>query len=163
MGGSDANNDTGKVVEGIKLSRRNWLKVDIVVGQSFPALQSLKKNLESLNSATFHIQTPHMARLMVEADLAITGCGSVTWEKCTLGLPSLGVIQGANQYPIATMMHERGAQLTLGHAANLTPVRYATYLDELLTKELTSLTKGASAICAGNGVESVLKIIGIYK
>ena len=161
MGGCDADNDTGKVVDGIKLSRKNWLHVDIVVGQSFPALQSLKKSLESLASTTLHIQTPHMARLMAVADLAVTGCGSVTWEKCSLGLPSLVVIQGYNQYPIATKMQECGAQHTLGHATDLTPATYSTYLEAVQPKELTSMTRATSAICAGDGVASVLKTMEI--
>jgi UDP-2,4-diacetamido-2,4,6-trideoxy-beta-L-altropyranose hydrolase len=161
MGGSDADNDTGKVVDGIKLSKINWHHVDVVVGQSFPAIQSLKQSLESLKSATLHIQTPHMARLMAAADLAITGGGTVTWEKCTLGLPSFVVIQGTNQRPIATIMHERGAQYTLGHAADLTPSTYAAYLDAVQPKELTSMARVASAICAGDGVAVVLNTMEI--
>lgn len=161
MGGSDADNDTGKVVDAIKLSRRKWQHVDVVVGQDFPALQSLKNSLETLEFATLHIQTPHMAKLMEVADLAITAGGSVTWEKCTLGLPSLAVIQGANQYPIATMMHERGAQHTLGYAVDLTPSIYANHLDALQPNELTAMTQVASAICDGAGVASVLRAMEI--
>ncbi len=156
MGGCDADNDTSKVVDGIKLSTRTWQHVDVVVGKDFPALRLLKNSMETLECATLHIQTPQMARLMAAADLAITAGGSVTWEKCTLGLPSLVVIQGANQYPIATMMHERGAQHTLGYAVDLTPTIYANHLDALLPNEFTAMNQAASAICDGTGVASVL-------
>lgn len=156
MGGCDADNDTSKVVDGIKLSTRKWQHVDVVVGKDFPALRSLKNSMETLESATLHIQTPHMAKLMAAADLAITAGGSVTWEKCTLGLPSLVVIQGSNQYPIATMMHERGAQHTLGYAMDLTPTIYANHLDALLPNEFTAMAQAASSICDGTGVASVL-------
>lgn len=161
LGGSDEKNETSKVVDGIKQANRKWQHIDVVVGQSFPAIKTLKKDLARFPSATLHVQTSDMARLMAAADLAITAGGSVTWEKCALGLPSLVVIQGDNQHPIATKMHERGAQITLGSASVLTPATYAHYLDTVRLDELTAMTQSASAICDGSGIASVLNILGI--
>lgn len=161
LGGSDEENETSKVVDGIKQANRKWQHIDVVVGQSFPAIDTLQSNLTSFPSATLHVQTSDMARLMAAADLAITAGGSVTWEKCALGLPSLVAMLGDNQHPIATKMHERGAQITLGSASDLTPATYAHYLDTVRPDELTAMTQSASAICDGSGITSVLKTIGI--
>ncbi len=161
LGGSDEENETSKVVDGIKQANRKWQHIDVVVGQNFPAIETLKKDLAHFPSATLHVQTSDMARLMAAADLAITAAGSVTWEKCALGLPSLVVIQGDNQYPIATKMHEYGAQITLGLASELTPATYAHYLDTVRLDELTAMTQTAAAICDNSGIASVLNILGI--
>ena len=39
-----------------------------------------------------HVDSPHMARLTAEADIAIGAAGSSTWERCTLGLPTLMLV-----------------------------------------------------------------------
>ena len=159
MGGSDPDNETGKVLDGVRLSRKPWEHIDVVVGESYSALQTLKETLANFPSATLHIQTPDMAKLMAAADLAVTAGGSVTWEKCILGLPSLVVILGENQRPIATMMHQQGAQRTLGMASELTPACYAEYLERIAVGELPTMIDCASKVCDGAGVERVLKIL----
>lgn len=159
MGGSDATNETAKVIAGIKLSKRHWEHIDVVVGQAFPALKSLQANLVSVPGATLHVQASDMAQIMAAADLAVTAGGSVTWEKCALGLPSLVVVLGDNQRLIATMMHQLGAQRTLGVASDLTPACYAEALDAIHTHELSALIDSASAICDGSGTQIVLKIL----
>jgi UDP-2,4-diacetamido-2,4,6-trideoxy-beta-L-altropyranose hydrolase len=159
MGGSDPDNETQKVIAGVKLSKKTWQHIDVVVGQSFPALETLKASLATLPTATLHVQTPDMAKLMGAADLAVTAGGSVTWERCTLGLPSLVAILGENQRPIATMMHERGAQRTMGLGIDLTPASYAKSLDEVQANELTAMSDCAGAICDGTGTAKVLKVL----
>ena len=159
MGGSDATNETSKVIAGIQSSKITSQHIDVVVGQSHPALQPLKDHLLTLPFAKLHVQTPHMAKLMADADLAITTGGSITWEKCTLGVPSFVVIDGDNQYPIATMMHTRGAQRTLGLASDITPAMYADQLNKLQANELIAMSHCASAICNGTGISSVVKTI----
>lgn len=161
MGGSDPDNETSKVVEGVKLAQKKWLKIDIVVGQSFPDLDFLKEKMFDIPIAKLHIQTSDMAQLMLKADLAITAGGSVTWEKCALGLPSLVVIQGDNQNPIATRMHEIGAQRTIGVSETLTSSDYARSLDEIQPSDLVTMSKSASNICDGSGIDAVLHTMEI--
>jgi len=159
LGGSDSENETSKVIQGVKFAKRAWRQVDVVVGKSFPELTALRLALNSMPVARLHIQTSEMARLMLDADLAVMAGGSVTWEKCTLGLPSIVVIQGDNQYPIATKMHDLGAQLTVGRGSDMTPEAYALRLDSILPKDLTAMTKSAQAICDGSGSSSVIHMM----
>lgn len=159
MGGSDPTNETAKVIAGVQLSRRQWVHIDVVVGQAFPALQSLQEVLGVVAGASLHVQASDMAQIMAAADLAVTAGGSVTWEKCALGLPSLVVVLGDNQRPIATMMHQIGAQLTLGVASDTTPACYAEALDAIQTHELSAMIDNASAICDGSGTQLVLKVL----
>jgi len=68
-------------------------------------------------------------------------------------------IDGDNQRPIARVMHECGAQRTLGLARNLTPAAYADSLDNIQTNELTAMIDSASAVCDGSGIQSIVKTI----
>jgi UDP-2,4-diacetamido-2,4,6-trideoxy-beta-L-altropyranose hydrolase len=159
MGGGDPGNETCQVVAGVKLAKKTWRHIDVVVGEGFPAFSALNDSLATLPSATLHVQTPDMAKLMAAADLSVTAGGSVTWEKCTLGLPSLVAILAENQRSTARMMHEQGAQRTLGAGSELMPAVYAKYLDEVQDIELSAMTDRASAICDGTGAESVVKTL----
>lgn len=161
LGGSDAENETSKVIRGVRMASRQWQHIDVVVGSSFVALDELRQELTELSSITLHIQTAEMAELMLNSDLAVTAGGSVTWEKCTLGLPSLVVIQGDNQYPIATNMHLLGAQRTVGLASKLTPANYAQALDAIQLNELSAMTESAKDICDGSGATAVLRQMSI--
>ena len=137
-----------------------WDHIDTVLAESHSALQTLQDTLVNFPSATLHIQTPDMAKLMAAAELAVTAGGSVTWEKCILGLPSLVVILGENQRPVAMMMHQQGAQRTLGVASDLTPACYAKYLNEVVGAALPAMIDCASSVCDGSGVATVLRILG---
>ena len=162
MGGGDPGNETDKVVAGIKLSQKSWQHIDVVVGQAFSRLHALKEGLATLPSATLHVQTPDMALLMADGDLAVTAGGGVTWEKCAVGLPSLVVVLGENQRPIASTMHALGAQRTLGMATDLTPACYAKYLDEIQTCDLAPMINSASTVCDGLGTQRVLEVLTQY-
>ena len=51
---------------------------------------------------------------MIEADLAIGGGGTTTWERCYLGLPSITVIMAENQRTMIEAAANRGALWNLG-------------------------------------------------
>ncbi len=159
MGGSDPENETGKAVAGVARANRRWRHVDVVVGQGFSALAALKDAMERLPSAALHIQTPDMAELMTVADLAVTAAGSVTWEKCALGLPSLVAILADNQREIAQAMHRRGALRIMGVASDLTSGCYAKHLDELTLDEIPPMIDHAARICDGSGAGLVLEVM----
>ena len=151
LGGSDVENETGKVIEGLFLSKRKWDHVDVVVGQAFPSAENLKRILVDFPSYRLHIQTTKMAELMSQADLAITAGGTITWEKCVLGLPSLTVIEGDNQHGIVTKMHEIGALRNLGSASELAPKDYVNNLDQIQLEDLSTMSESARSICDGSG------------
>jgi len=160
LGGSDLTNEIGKVIKGVLEAGVNWEHVDVVVGQSYPKIDELKVLLYDFHSAILHVQTPYMAKLMASADIAITGGGSVTWEKCTLGLPSVVSILADNQKDIATTMNAYGAQLTIGTAKSLTSHDYAECINSLAEDKLKSMSICARKICDGSGLAALLIAMG---
>lgn len=158
MGGSDPDNETVKAVEGIQQSRKN-VAVDVIVGGAYSETAALRKILDSMPASRLHIQTDHMAELMAEADFAITSGGTITWEKCVLGLPGMTVILDDNQEVIARNMHEAGAQFTLGRRPSLSARDYAECLDSVTPAMMEQLSRQAASICDGHGASRVCEIL----
>ncbi len=155
LGGADRNDETRKVIAGLKRSSRRWERIDVVVGQNYPARRALEEDLRELDRAVMHVQTPHMAQLMSEADFAITGGGTVTWEKCALGLPSATVTLAQNQAPTVTTMGRAGVLYDLGDAAAMTPDEYAAFLEGLDAAALPEMSRRISALCDGGGARKI--------
>lgn len=155
MGGSDAENETCKVLAGIAQSRRSNLAVDVVIGAGNPHRAAAEAACRDLPRAQLHVQTSRMAELMAAADCAITAGGSTTWERCTLGLPGLVTTVADNQVAIARAVHDARGHDLLGWYADLTPGDYARALDNLTAEHLRSMAAAAAAICDGQGAARV--------
>jgi UDP-2,4-diacetamido-2,4,6-trideoxy-beta-L-altropyranose hydrolase len=63
---------------------------------------------------TLHYQVENMADLMLHADLAIGGGGTTTWERCSLGLPTITIIVAENQREMIEAVAARGAVWNMG-------------------------------------------------
>ena len=89
MGGSDPQNATAKALMGLLSAWREGWKVDVIVGANNPHVELVERMSRRLPAATLHVQSPHMAQLMSDADCAIGAGGSMTWERCCLGQRNL--------------------------------------------------------------------------
>lgn len=114
MGGSDPKNFTGKVLESLTQLNHFCFQVDLVVGKQSPHRQSLKDYCERIPNFQWYENVENMADLMVQADFAIGGGGTTTWERCALQLPTIIVSLAANQSPIAQAIADQGAAVYLG-------------------------------------------------
>jgi len=155
MSGSDAGNETCKALEGVRRSRLKDAAVDVVIGANNPHRHAVERACAVLPNATLHVQTGRMAQLMADADLAIGGAGSATWERCALGLPALVTILADNQTHLAQAVQAAGAHRVLGRSEELTADDYAKALDAVDAPSLTARSSAAAAICDGKGVERV--------
>lgn len=157
MGGSDPQNETVRALQGLHQAERTLRHVDVVVGQGYPFLDDLRRQAQgSRVPVQVYVQTPRMAELMTQADLAVTSGGGVSWEKCTLGLPSIVTIVGDNQALIAHELAAAGAQLTLGLANAISVDDYVCALDGLNVAQLSAMSARAREICDGRGAQRVL-------
>jgi UDP-2,4-diacetamido-2,4,6-trideoxy-beta-L-altropyranose hydrolase len=159
MGGSDPDDETSKVLDGICGSHQRWLQIDVVVGASYPSMAKLSARAVGWPQLRLHVQTPHMADLMAAADLAITAGGTASWEKCVVGLPSLVAIIGDNQRAGALALHKCGAQITLGDAHLLTPSSYSSALDSIKPESLRKMSSNAALVCDGRGTEKIISFL----
>jgi UDP-2,4-diacetamido-2,4,6-trideoxy-beta-L-altropyranose hydrolase len=164
MGLTDVGGITARVVERLR-PRVGDVGIDIVIGAAASSLPGLAKVARRDSRLVLHVDTSHMARLTAEADIGIGAPGSSTWERCTLGLPSVLVVLAENQRPAARAMAEREAALVVDAEApdfDSAFDRAVTLLmrDVGLRRRLAGLS---AAVCdglgAGRTAEAFLQII----
>lgn len=112
LGLTDVGGITGRVVERLR-TRVSEVGIDVVLGSEAPSLAGLERIARRDTRLTLHVDSPHMARLTAEADIAIGAAGSSTWERCVLGLPTLMVVLAENQRSSAQALADRGAALVV--------------------------------------------------
>ena len=97
LGGSDATNQTSKVLEALMEPGFARLQVDVVIGQNHPDVEGIAAQVAARPGSTLHQSLPTLAHLMSRADLMISAGGSTTWERMCLGLPAIVISVAANQ------------------------------------------------------------------
>lgn len=159
MGLTDVGGITARVLERVRL-RAHDLGLDVVVGASSPSLPGLTRIARRDTRLTLHIDTPHMARLAAEADIAVGAPGSSTWERCTLGLPSILVVLADNQRAAARSLESREAALIVDAADPQFDGKFDRHLTRLLIDaDLRRSLAGRSAeLCDGQGAERTAEV-----
>lgn len=106
FGGIDSDNYTAVAIQALAELNQD-LQVDVVIGIQHPSVELIK-----LSCAKFgfncYIQSSQMAKLMLEADLAIAAGGTSTWERCALGLPTITFCVARNQYELVKDASQAG-------------------------------------------------------
>jgi UDP-2,4-diacetamido-2,4,6-trideoxy-beta-L-altropyranose hydrolase len=156
MGLPDVGGITARVVERLR-PRAPEAGFDIVLGAGSPSRAGLAKVARRDPRLMLHVDTPHMARLTAEADIGIGAAGSSTWERCTLGLPTLMVVLADNQRGAARALAEAGAALVVDVADPAFDAVFDRALIRLLRDaELRrSLAARSSEVCDGLGAGRV--------
>lgn len=130
--------------------------LDVVVGSGAPGLAALEALAEADPSVTLHVDTRHMARLTSDADIAIGGGGSSSWERCVLGLPTLLLVLADNQTQAAVALAEAGAVIALDAAAEFESGFDAAAARLIAEGALRRrLSTAAAEVCDGRGADRV--------
>ncbi|MBI4226428.1 UDP-2,4-diacetamido-2,4,6-trideoxy-beta-L-altropyranose hydrolase, partial [Candidatus Roizmanbacteria bacterium] len=117
MGGIDKDNATNKVLNAL----RNCilpadLKITVVIGQYAPWLEEVKITAAKMPWSTeVLVNVQNMAKLMADSDLAIGAAGSTSWERNSLGLPTLIIALAENQKAIAKALNVAGAAIEINY------------------------------------------------
>jgi UDP-2,4-diacetamido-2,4,6-trideoxy-beta-L-altropyranose hydrolase len=114
FGGVDELNATGAALDAVLAQNRPDIAVDVVVGMANPHRYELQERCQIFTNITIHIQPSNMAEMMAAADLAIGGGGTMLWERCLLGLPSIVVAIAQNQVMQSRQLAILGAVEYLG-------------------------------------------------
>lgn len=160
MGGVDKDNATVQVLDALQgCSLPNDCHITVVMGPHAPWLAQVREQARQLPWDTdVQVDVQNMAKLMADSDIAIGAAGSTSWERCTLGLPTLMLVLAENQREAALALAGRGAvvKLTLAMiASELTP-----FLKQLSdSNALTNLSDRSAGICDGLGAPRVAEVI----
>ena len=136
FGGADA---VGETLRFLKLIPQMSEKLffNIVVGGGNPKLQEIRTLAASIKNLALHVQTDRMAELINESDLYIGAAGSITWERCSLGLPGICVSVANNQVEVAHYLHEKRVHYYLGKHNEIKDQDYVNSLCSLMAKPLS--------------------------
>jgi len=107
FGGSDPEHNTLKVIQQIEWSNIIYF---IVVGQYNTDYAEIKRaTLEKSNCIVYNsLSQVDFYNLMDIVDLSIGSCGTTSYERCYLGLPSIVITTIDNQQEISTKLEEIG-------------------------------------------------------
>lgn len=156
LGLTDVGGVTAKVVDRLR-QRSGQLSFDVVLGGGAPSLKGLTRVAAHDPRITLHVDAQDMAELTLNADVAIGAGGSTTWERCTLGLPSVLVVLAENQRAAAQALAERDAALVVDAADSAFDKAFDRAAVRLLTDSATRarLTAASLELCDGLGAERV--------
>jgi UDP-2,4-diacetamido-2,4,6-trideoxy-beta-L-altropyranose hydrolase len=157
FGGTDPSNETAKVVHALGIQDVRGIHADIVVGIANPHRHEIEQRCAALPNCTFHCQVSNMAELMMKADIALGAGGSTTWERCSLGLPTLAIIIAENQAEMTETAARHGVQWNLGWHTNVTSDMIAEALRERAAhpEEVREYSHRGYALVDGLGAKRV--------
>ncbi|MFD1983354.1 UDP-2,4-diacetamido-2,4,6-trideoxy-beta-L-altropyranose hydrolase [Mesorhizobium newzealandense] len=156
MGGVDRENVTGLVLDALDLcTSPSNLRITVVMGPHAPWLPQVRARALRMQRPTQVLTgVRDMARLMVGSDLAIGAAGSTTWERCSLGLPTIQIALADNQKEMAAVLAKRGAVIGTASKEDLS-ADLPNLLSILGTDQLKSLVSSSALVCAGGGAATV--------
>lgn len=114
FGGADVHNLTGLTLNALLGLKESALKVDMVVGHSYPWTAELSARIAALPWVTLHIQCNYMAKLMQQASIMVGSGGTTHWERCITGLPGIIITVADNQQATTRYLSTLGACNWLG-------------------------------------------------
>lgn len=156
MGPADLGGVTSRVVERLR-PRVGDAGLDIVLSAEAPSLAGLAKVARRDPRLSLHVDSPHLARLTAEADIAVGAADSAVWERCTLGLPTILVVAGDAEHAVAASLAEAEAALVVEATAAGFEARFDRALTRLLIDAglRRELAQRSAALCDGQGAERI--------
>jgi UDP-2,4-diacetamido-2,4,6-trideoxy-beta-L-altropyranose hydrolase len=159
MGGSDPDNFTRKVIDGLCATTGGGLQIQVLVGGSNPHATLLERLTLGENSIQVVRDTTDMPKQMSWADLAVAGAGSTCLEMCFMGLPALLIDLAENQTPIANELARRGTAYHLGSSKTVTPELVEAETRRVLASvaERSAMSQRGRELVDGAGAERVVR------
>ena len=160
MGGVDQRNMTSNVLHSVEqFVRRDLERITVILGPQAPWIEAVKELGASMTVTTSVLSNvKNMAELMTASDLIIGAGGATTWERCSLGVPSIVIPIAKNQLEMSFQLQKLGAIHVLS-TRELLAGGLEEVVKALSREKLISLSKVCSSLCDGLGVKSVLQHI----
>lgn len=153
----------GLTVVALEAIRRAELavQVDVAIGSTSPALSDVTQRVASIPGAKLHVDCDHMWDLTAAADLVIGAGGTMSWERCCLGLPAVVVTTASNQSGTAAILEQHGAALVAGSRETVNPERLADVLRGLgeNSGRLSTKSRAAFSLCDGHGAHRLVAFL----
>jgi UDP-2,4-diacetamido-2,4,6-trideoxy-beta-L-altropyranose hydrolase len=127
------------------------ISIDVVVGAAYPFVDRLTRWAARRSGVRVYVATDDMVGLTSAADLAVGAAGTASWERCTLGVPTVLLTLAPNQAGVAGGLAAAGAAIALGGAdaaADVEPVVRDLLADPARVR---AMSEAARTITDGRG------------
>tara|TARA_B100000035_G_scaffold315477_1_gene336762 strand:+ start:5280 stop:6830 length:1551 start_codon:yes stop_codon:yes gene_type:complete len=161
FGGVDKKNLTKLTLKSLLKIKRKDITFDVVISSLNPNKSNIQKFLHKKPNVNMYDSLPSLAPLMIKADIAIGACGSTTWERLCLGLPSLVITIAENQKPIAKELDRLNLIKLIGHHTYVKEENILNSFKSALDENLKKWTRYSKTITNGKGVFKIASILMI--
>lgn len=162
FGGTNPKGATEYALSMIRGYKEKSLTLDVVTGASAATLPSVEEAVAAIENDGFHkialhLDTPHIADLMVQADLCIGAAGATSWERCCLKLPTIALELADNQKLVLENLGKAGAVYNMGAIAPLKEPDFLEVFSKYIASEplRKNMAEKAGALCPGDGADRV--------
>ncbi|OBY92288.1 UDP-2,4-diacetamido-2,4,6-trideoxy-beta-L-altropyranose hydrolase [Pseudomonas sp. AU11447] len=160
MGGGDTPNATTRIMHSLRGVLDSQWTLQVVMGANALRTAEVDAVARSMPCPTsVLVNTPHMAKLMVEADIAIGAAGSTSWERCCLGLPSIMLVMADNQERIATQLQQVGAAALIQSIDSIETQLPLALQSLCAPSQLHLMALAAADVTDGKGTERVIELL----
>ncbi len=162
FGGSDPQNITGMALDALSHPDLLHLEVDVVIGANNPHRKSIEQQIIDRPLVNIYPPRPHLADLMMKADLALGSGGTTTSERLCMGVPSLVIGIAKNQIPSCNSLHSSGLINYLGYKAEVDADQLTKEIIRMITspKLLMEASLAGQALVDGSGIDIINNILG---
>lgn len=160
LGGMDQGDMTSIVLEAIAFLAHPSIETDVIIGPTHPACARIQALAQTNPLLHCHVQTDRIAQLFAAADLAVGSGGSATWERCAMGLPTLGLCLAENQQAVL----EEGARqgfIYVPNRANYSARSIAIHLGALIDNDALRhhISRNGMALVDAQGLPRVTALM----
>ena len=115
LGGSDPDNFSLRVLEGLQQVRVKGLELTVVVGSTNPHVESLGSAVSRFgNAGRMLFDVPDMTESMAWADMAVIAAGGTLWELLCRGCPVLSYARNSVQARVISELGRQGIVRDMG-------------------------------------------------
>lgn len=159
FGGVDLTGETMKTLQALWPFAKQGLHVNVLLGKMNPLGKDIMEFCRLMPHCSAYEHVENMRELMEKADLAIGAGGTTTWERCSLGLPSLVITTAENQEAISEHISRTGAIGYLGKSNEVTSWMVHERVKQMMTHpELClEMSSRAAELVDGLGVKRISK------
>jgi UDP-2,4-diacetamido-2,4,6-trideoxy-beta-L-altropyranose hydrolase len=161
VGGSDPHDVLSKITAAWSRMKGPRPALKIAVGRGSPNAARLEQTCAALPGVTLHMPATDMAALMAESELLIGTTGSISWERCCMGLPAIMGTTADNQKPNLAQLCRLRTGLSVGDWAEIDAGRLAVTIERALLHPTLLARMGARAakLVDGRGAERVAALL----
>ena len=133
FGGSDPARLTLRVIPILK-QLGGFIRARIVIGASFPCKADIFSAISADPRFRVHQNVANMAEALQNSDVALISGGTLLYEACAMGVPSIIISQNTAQDREASICHAKGAVINVGRYNTVPDADIMSALNEVMKK-----------------------------